>query len=62
MFVNQLTPEYIEDLTTEELEQIIRPCGFYKAKARTIQALTAWYRKYHAFLFVKKHLNAIFAF
>ena len=62
MFVNQLTPEYIEDLTTEELEQIIRPCGFYKAKARTIQALTAWYRKYHAFLFVKKHRNAIFAF
>ena len=47
MFVNQLTPEYIEDLSTEELEQIIRPCGFYKAKARTIQALTAWYRKYH---------------
>ena len=40
MFVNQLTPEYIEDLSTEELEQIIRPCGFYKAKARTIQALT----------------------
>ena len=44
---DKLTPEYIEGLSTEELEQLISPCGFYKAKARTIQALITWYRRYH---------------
>lgn len=43
---DKLTPEYIENLPAEELEQLISPCGFYKAKARTIQALAAWYRRY----------------
>lgn len=43
---DKLTPEYIGNLPTEELEQLISPCGFYKAKARTIQALVSWYRRY----------------
>lgn len=42
-----LSPDYIEVLPTESLEKLIRPCGFQKAKAKTIQALTSWYRKYH---------------
>ena len=44
---DKLTPEYIGNLSTEELEQLISPCGFYKAKARTIQVLVTWYRRYH---------------
>lgn len=43
---DKLTPEYIENLPGEELERLISPCGFYKAKARTIQALVSWYRRY----------------
>lgn len=42
----KLTPEYIESLLADELERLVSPCGFYKAKARTIQALTAWFRRY----------------
>lgn len=44
---DKLTPEYIGSIRTEELEQLISPCGFYKAKARTIQALITCYRYYH---------------
>lgn len=44
---DKLTPEYIGNLPAEELEQLISPCGFYKAKAQTIQALVSWYRSYH---------------
>lgn len=43
---DQLTPEYISGLPTGELEQLIAPCGFQKAKARTIQGLTEWFRRY----------------
>ncbi|WP_400260156.1 endonuclease III domain-containing protein [Candidatus Methanomassiliicoccus intestinalis] len=42
----RLTPTYVTSLSTAELEQIIHPCGFYKAKARTIHALTAWFQQY----------------
>lgn len=43
---SKLTPEYIETLSTEELEQLIRPCGFYKAKAKTIKSLVVWFKQY----------------
>lgn len=43
---DQLTPEAIGNLPTAELEALIRPCGFYQAKARTIQALIQWFRQY----------------
>ena len=39
----RLRPEYVLATSAEELEALIRPCGFQKAKARTIMALTAWY-------------------
>lgn len=53
---DKLTPEYIGNLPTEELEQLISPCGFYKAKARTIQALVSWYRSYH---FDRKEVQSV---
>ncbi len=43
---SRLTPEYVESLSGPALEQLIRPCGFFTAKAKTIQALTAWFRQY----------------
>ena len=43
---DKLTPESIEALSPEELEQCIRPCGFYQSKSRTIRALIAWFRAY----------------
>ena len=43
---DRLSSEYIEGLREEELERLIRPCGFYKAKARTIKALAEWFRQY----------------
>ncbi len=39
-------PAYIEKLPVEELEALIRPCGFCKAKARTVQALAGWFAGY----------------
>lgn len=44
---DRLTPERIEALPVEELEKLIRPCGFYKAKSHTIKAILEWYRQYH---------------
>lgn len=41
-----LTPQSIDCLTADALEAHIRPCGFYKAKARTIKALVDWFRQY----------------
>lgn len=46
VLVEKMVPEYILGLETEELENLIRPCGFYKAKAATICRLTEWYQKY----------------
>lgn len=42
-----LNPETIYALRQEELERLIKPCGFFKAKARTIRALTEWYGRYN---------------
>lgn len=42
----KLTPEYIIGLPISELERMISPCGFFKAKARTIHALAAWFQNY----------------
>lgn len=40
---NKLNPEYIGNLTSVELEEMIRPCGFAKRKAETIQRVTVWF-------------------
>ena len=42
----RLAPEYIEGLTEEELQPLIRSCGFFRAKARYIKGLTDWCRGY----------------
>ena len=42
----RLTPEYIDNLTEEELQPLIRTCEFYRAKARYVKALTAWFKGY----------------
>lgn len=43
---DRLTPDYIGGLPPGELEALIAPCGFQKAKARTIRGLTAWFGGY----------------
>lgn len=43
---DRFSPEWVAALPQGELEQIIRPCGFFTSKARTILALTAWYSQY----------------
>lgn len=42
----RLMPEYIDSLTEEDLQPLIRSCGFYRAKARYVKALTAWFKGY----------------
>ena len=42
----RLMPEYIDSLTEEELQLLIRSCGFYRAKARYVKAMTAWFKGY----------------
>ena len=39
----KLSPDFIASVPIDELEALIRSCGFYKAKARTIKTLTEWY-------------------
>ena len=39
-----LMPKYIDSLTEEELQPLIHSCGFYRAKARYVKALTAWFK------------------
>ena len=43
---DKLSPACIQALPQEELEQLIRPCGFQKAKARTIKAIAGWFLQY----------------
>ena len=42
----RLAPEYIDSLTEEELQPLIRSCGFYHAKARYVKSLTGWFKGY----------------
>lgn len=43
---NMMTPVKLYHLDGEELESLIRPCGFQKAKARTIKGIIEWFRTY----------------
>ncbi len=45
-FGENLTPERVNAIQTEELADIIRPAGFFNQKARYIKALTAWFKQY----------------
>lgn len=53
---SRLAISHIENLSIQELEELIRPCGFYKAKAQTIKELLAWFRQY---CFDKELVNQI---
>ena len=43
---DRLSPQWVESLDDVQLEEAIRSCGFQKAKACTIRALTAWWRSF----------------
>lgn len=45
-FGGGLAPEQVERLPMEALVDIIRPSGFYNAKAACVKDLTAWWRQY----------------
>ncbi len=42
-FKGKLTPEYVNQISTERLADYIRPSGFYTQKAESIKALTEWF-------------------
>lgn len=46
-FKGRLSPAYVETLPMEELIGLIRPSGFYTAKAACLKDVTAWYKQYH---------------
>lgn len=41
-----LYPEYIEQLEIPELEDLVRPSGFYTQKARRVKTITEWFKLY----------------
>ncbi|HCM84499.1 MULTISPECIES: endonuclease III domain-containing protein [Enterococcus] len=43
----QFLPEKVLALDKEQLQDLIRPSGFYKGKANTIMALLTWLEGYH---------------
>ncbi|MGI6157514.1 MAG: endonuclease III domain-containing protein [Saccharofermentanales bacterium] len=45
-FEGDLSPERIDHLSLEELQDLIRPAGFYKQKSKYLKALTAWFLAY----------------
>lgn len=42
----KLTPENIHSMSIQELQDLIRPAGFYKQKSQYIKALTEWFMNY----------------
>ena len=54
--VKALSPEAIRRLPIQELAQIIRPCGYYNAKALKLKSLVDWLGKYY-----HDNLNELFA-
>lgn len=45
-FTDGPTPEYMEAITESELQEIIKPSGFFRQKAVYLKAVTAWYKRY----------------
>ncbi|MFH0769705.1 MAG: endonuclease [Chloroflexota bacterium] len=41
-----LSPEALRRLSLAEIATIIRPCGYYNAKARKLKAMVQWLREY----------------
>ncbi|NMA06386.1 MAG: endonuclease III domain-containing protein [Ruminococcaceae bacterium] len=46
-FEGDLSPERISSLPIEELEEIVRPAGFYRQKSRYLKAVTGWFMSYN---------------
>lgn len=40
------TPQFIAEVSRQELITLIRPCGFYNRKAACLKDLTFWFKKY----------------
>lgn len=45
-FADHLTPERIQQMPLEELQDMIRPAGFFKQKSLYLKALTEWFMRY----------------
>ena len=45
-FGDNLTPDFVANVTPGELEDLIRPCGFYLGKAACLKRVTKWYQGY----------------
>ncbi len=45
-FEDELTPERIYAMSLQELQDRIRPAGFYKQKSQYLKALTEWFMSY----------------
>ena len=45
-FEGDLSPERVMSLSMEELQEIIRPAGFFRQKAQYLKAVTEWFISY----------------
>jgi len=46
-FTGRLSPQFVENVSIEELIDIIRPAGFFNQKAGYLKAVTAWFKQYN---------------
>jgi len=46
-FGDNLTPEFVETASIEDLIDIIRPSGFFNQKSLRLKSITGWYKQYN---------------
>lgn len=55
-FEGDLSPERVMSLSMEELQEIIRPAGFFRQKAQYLKAITEWFISYDCNIdLIRKH-------
>ena len=55
-FEGDLSPERVMSLSMEELQEIIRPAGFFRQKAQYLKAVTEWFMNYDCNIdLIRKH-------
>ena len=55
-FEGDLSPERVMSLSMEELQEIIRPAGFFRQKAQYLKAVTEWFISYDCNIdLIRKH-------
>jgi endonuclease-3 related protein len=55
-FEGDLSPERVMSLSMEELQEIIRPAGFFRQKAQYLKAVTEWFMSYECNIdLIRKH-------